>query len=71
MLVNKMRKNLKSLNIYMNIYTVYGRKRFFLPATYFSTNLVYPFTLRVTGIKTKIYFATPTHRKYHKLQLKD
>jgi len=35
-----------------NIYTVWGRKRFLLPVTYFPTNLVYPFTLRVTGIKT-------------------
>jgi len=26
-------------------------KRFLLPVTYFPTNLVYPFTLRVTGIK--------------------
>jgi len=35
-----------------NIYTLWGRKRFLLPVTYFSTNLVYPFTLRVTGIKS-------------------
>jgi len=35
-----------------NIYTLWGRKRFLLPVTYFPTNLVYPFTLRVTGIKT-------------------
>jgi len=34
-----------------NIYTLWGRKRFLLPVTYFPTNLVYPFTLRVTGIK--------------------
>jgi len=34
-----------------NIYTLWGRKRFLLPVTYFQTNLVYPFTLRVTGIK--------------------
>jgi len=27
-----------------------GRKRFLLHITYFSKNLVYPFTLRVTGI---------------------
>jgi len=33
-----------------NIYTLRGRKRFLLPITYFPTNLVYPFTLRVTGI---------------------
>jgi len=31
------------------IYTLCGRKRFLLPATYFSTNLLYPFSLRVTG----------------------
>jgi len=30
-----------------NIYTLWGRKRFLLPVP---TNLVYPFTLRVTGI---------------------
>jgi len=34
-----------------NIYTLWGRNRFLLPVTYFPTNLVYPFTLRVTGIK--------------------
>jgi len=28
----------------------WGRKRFLLPVTYFPTNLVYPFNLRVTGI---------------------
>jgi len=32
-----------------NIYTLWGRNRFLLPVTYFPTNLVYPFTLRVTG----------------------
>jgi len=30
------------------IYTLWGQKRFLLPLTYLSTNLVYPFTLRVT-----------------------
>jgi len=34
-----------------NINTLWGRKRFLLPVTYFPTNLLYPFTLRVTGIK--------------------
>jgi len=34
-----------------NIYTLWGRKRFPLPVTYFPANLVYPFTLRVTGVK--------------------
>jgi len=34
-----------------SIYTLWSRKRFLLPVTYFPTNLVYPFTLRVTGIK--------------------
>jgi len=33
-----------------NIYTLWGRKRFLLRVTYFPTNLVYPFTLLVTGI---------------------
>jgi len=30
-----------------NIYTLWGLKRFLLPITYFPTNLVYRFTLRV------------------------
>jgi len=34
-----------------NIYTLNGQIRIHLPVTYFSTNLVYPFTLRVTGIE--------------------
>jgi len=34
-----------------NIYTLWVRNIFLLPVTYFPTNLVYPFTLRVTGIK--------------------
>jgi len=33
-----------------NVYTLWGRKRFLLPVTYFPTNLEYPFTLRVTDI---------------------
>jgi len=33
-----------------NIYSLWGRKRFLLSVTYFPMNLVYPFTLRVTGI---------------------
>jgi len=36
-----------------NIYTLWGRKRFLLPVTYLPSNLVYPFTLRVTGIKAR------------------
>jgi len=32
-----------------NIYTSWDRKRILLPVTYFPTNLVYPFTLGVTG----------------------
>jgi len=38
------------------IYTLWGRKRILLPVTYFPTNLVYPFTLRVTVIKILIKF---------------
>jgi len=33
------------------IYTLKGGKRFLLPLTYFLKNLVYPFTLQVTGKK--------------------
>jgi len=39
-----------------NIYTLWGRKRFLLPVTYFPTNLIYPITLRVTGIIIKNVF---------------
>jgi len=38
-----------------NMYTLWGRKRFLLPVTYFPTNLVYPFTIRVTGIKRIVW----------------
>jgi len=37
-----------------NIYTLWGRKRFLLSVTYFPMNLVYPFTLQVTGIKMSV-----------------
>jgi len=36
-----------------NIYILYGRKHFLLPAIYFSTNLVYPFTLRLRSFNVK------------------
>jgi len=48
-----------------NIYTLWGRKRFLLPVTYFPTNLVYPFTLRVTGI-----ISFDKHETGHKLDFK-
>jgi len=53
-----------------NIYTLWGRKRFLLPVTYFSTNLVYPFTLRVTGIISKFRksWAAQQGIQYTKLQ---
>jgi len=35
-----------------NIYTLWGLKSFLLPATYFSSNTIYHFTLRETGKKT-------------------
>jgi len=34
-----------------NINTLYGRKRFLLPVTYFSMNLLYPFTLQLTTLR--------------------
>jgi len=37
-----------------NIYTLWDRKRLLLLVTYFPTNLVYPFTLQVTGINSPI-----------------
>jgi len=33
-----------------NIYIIWAAKRFILPVTYFPSNLVYRFTLRVRGI---------------------
>jgi len=45
-----MARSTRLLILIKNIYTLWGRKRFLLPVTYFPTNLVYPFTLRVTGI---------------------
>jgi len=45
-----MARSTRLVILIMNIYTLWGRKRFLLPVTYFPTNLVYPFTLRVTGI---------------------
>jgi len=38
-----------------NIYTLWGRKCFPLPITYFPRNVVHPFTPRVTGIATILY----------------
>jgi len=35
----------------VNLYTLWGRKLFLLPVTYFPTNIVYLFTLRVTSTK--------------------
>jgi len=37
---------------FYNIYTLWGRNRFFLPVTYFPKNLVYPFNLRVCLLHT-------------------
>jgi len=37
--------------LFKNIYSLWGRKCFLLPPTYFSTNIGYPFSVRVTGIK--------------------
>jgi len=47
-------RSTRLLILIKNIYTLWGRKRFLLPVTYFPTNLEYPFTFRVTGIKTQI-----------------
>jgi len=45
-----MARSIRLVILIKNIYTLWGRKRFLLPVTYFPTNLVYHFTLRVTGI---------------------
>jgi len=39
-----MAKSTRLLILIKNIYTLYSRKRFLLPVTYFSSNLEYPFT---------------------------
>jgi len=45
-----MARSTRLMILIKNIFTLWGRKRFLLPVTYFPTNLVYPFTLRVTGM---------------------
>jgi len=48
-----MARSTRLVIVIKNIFTLWGRKRCLLPVTYFPTNLVYPFTLRVTGITRK------------------
>jgi len=43
--------------INMSISTVYGRKRFLLPGTNISTNLIYPLTINFASLTV-----TPTNR---------
>jgi len=45
-----MARSTRPVMLLKKIYTLWGRNRFLLPVTYFTTNLVYPLTLRVTGI---------------------
>jgi len=40
-----MARSTRLMILIKNIYSLWGRKRFLLPVTYFPTNLVYPFTL--------------------------
>jgi len=40
----------RSTRLLILIKNASDRRRFLLPVTYFPTNLLYPFTLRVTGI---------------------
>jgi len=49
-----MARSARLLILLTNIYTLWGRKRFLLPVTYFTTNLVHPFILLVTGIKLRL-----------------
>jgi len=48
-----MARSTRLVIVIKNIYTLWGRARFLSPVTYFPTNLVYFFTLRVTGITRK------------------
>jgi len=52
-----------------NIYTLWGRKRFLLPVTYFPTNLEYPFTLRVAGINIFEKYKLVVFYSYFKTQV--
>jgi len=45
-----MARSIQIVILIQNLYTLWGRKRFLLPVTYFLTNLVFPLTIRVTGI---------------------
>jgi len=63
-----MARSTRLLILIKNIYTLWGRERFLLPVTYFPTSLVYPLTLRVTGIKMYPQCATG---KYRKLKLRE
>jgi len=49
----EMAKSTRLVILIKNIHSLWGRKRFHLPVTYFPTNLVYPFTLRLTGYNNK------------------
>jgi len=44
---------------------IVGRKRFLLRVTYFPMNLVYPFTIRVTGIKIVLTSSWYTSNGYN------
>jgi len=63
-------RSTRLLILIKNTYTLYGRKRIVLPVTYFSTNPVYPFTLRVRGIMSAMtgccrnHFWPPLDRLY-------
>jgi len=46
-LVMNMARSTRLVMLIMNIYTLWVRKRLFLPVTHSPTNLVYPFNLRV------------------------
>jgi len=45
-----MARSTRLVILFRNTWTLWGRKRFLLHATYFSPNSIYPFTLRVTVI---------------------
>jgi len=52
--VANMARSTRLVILSKNIFTLCGRKRFLLPVTYFPTNLVYPYTVRVPGIKRRV-----------------
>jgi len=53
-----------------NTYTLWGRKRFLLPVTYFPTNLVYPFDILSDESNIPFYFTSNGYKYMTRISLK-